>query len=627
MTALSALEYGQFKAILTDVGDGDPTLIATNNKAQAIVSPESEIQGSKNFPGPGQAVMAQSLPVMIPSSVVLYGQEIPKQAVVYTMLNEVDSGVSVYSDPLDVSEYRSASLHLNIGKNKPVTGTMFLQGCNDLTLGSWTTLDTSSSFISSTYDNLSYILHPVALNYKWVRAVWRCESRVQQALYPLADIGGSLSSKYMKLNSPQTLDFPFAGYAMGNQGNSYYPFYRVAGVGTPPSNITTSVPIDLSLNDTLSNVSSKTASIINGLAIGGYISLDGGETVEEFAISPAGDTTETQWHIAATNNTCVLKPYDKTKSYVSQDNGKTWSYYAASGIPQRAKFIKGANGSFVAVGIDMLGNYGVIYTSPDAINWTKRICTLTTPIVSVDCDPVRGVWVAVTTNKILTSSNLSTWTPLDLRVSLQQDWSHVAHNGNTWVVITKDTASAMYCSNGDPTVAENWIPSNQIAGGLAPWHTLIANPNNGLFIAVSSGGRYEFSSDGKLWKSSLLPMLLPSGPYSITWDKANNKFVYSVSNANVISPDGIKWEIYPHKDVSETGVQLASASTSTRLISCFATGLPSDFCSVYSYPNFIMFQGTKASGMISVDPGNTGFTFKRVFPDETSTITLKICCK
>ncbi len=621
-------EYGQHRNILSERNDGSLSLISTNQKGQVILSPESDIQGSLSFPEPGQKTMDGSIPVMFQSETTIYGQEKPKEAKIYTLFDQINAGINVLSDPLDVSQYRSASLHLNIGRNKPVIGTMFLQGCNDIYLGSWKTIDTTSSSISTTYDNLSYILQPIPLNYKWIRAVCNYGSRVQQAITPNADSNGSLRSKYLILNSAQSPQFPFAGTVIGgNSGNTYYPFYKVAGTGTAPSNVSTPIPVELGLNDSLANVCSKTATVVNGLAIGGYVSNDGGKTVTEFALSPAGDTTQTQWHIAATGNTCVLKPYDKTKSYVSQDNGTTWTYYASSGIPQRAKFIKGCNGSFVAVGIDMLGNYGVIYTSSDAITWTKRVCTITTPIVSVDCDPVHNLWVAVTTNKIITSSDLINWTPLNLKVSLQQDWAHVAYNGNTWVAITKDTTSAMYCSNGNPTLIDSWQPSVQISDGSTIWHTISANPNGGSFIAISTGGKIEISLDGTSWKAFNLPVSELSGPYSLTWDQGSSRFVHSLPTSNLISADGLTWEIYPHRDISENRTLLASASTGTKLISCFAVGLPSDFCNVYSYGTFIVFQGSKSSGMLSVDPGNTGFTFKRIFPDEDATLTLKICCK
>lgn len=165
---------------------------------------------------------------------------------------------------LDSNQWVSASFQAYFADAQG-TGTFKLQASNDtgaqgfgyaaqmegFTATHWSDIPNQTSNITS---GTSAILTIANMSYRWIRAVWTATGTGIQTIGTVADVAGSLNSKYFLLNS-------------ANAGTGYYVWMNVNGAGVDPLIAgRTGVPIVLATNANAATVGTAIASAIDALA-------------------------------------------------------------------------------------------------------------------------------------------------------------------------------------------------------------------------------------------------------------------------------------------------------------------------------------------------------------------------
>lgn len=173
-----------------------------------------------------------------------------------------------------------------------------------------------------------------------------------------------------------------------------------------------------------------------------------------------------------------------------------------------------------------------------------------------------GLFVAVATNKVMTSPDGITWT--DAGTVPSASWAAVAY-GNSLFVATASGGKYMTSSNGTSWTSGNMsngtVKSMAYGNGLfvvvggnpgyysadgTNWSTSTMNGlngltyGNGLFVGVGASGRYSYTSDGTGW-----PNNSKSGAGSMNAIAYGNGLYVAVgdSGATMTSPDGSNWTV------------------------------------------------------------------------------------
>ncbi len=209
------------------------------------------------------------------------------------------------SETIDSNQLITASFTAFFGDTN-AAGTFKLQASNDPTdkgydaLKSgfapthWADIPNQSATISS---GASALLTIAQCCYRWLRAVWTSTGTGIQTIGVVADVSGSLNSKYFLLNS-------------ANAGTGYYVWMNVNSAGVDPLVAgRTGVPITVATNDSAATIGAAIQVAIDALALfiatgtttvtvtnsasGPFVAMSDGAapTGFTFAITAGGTTT------------------------------------------------------------------------------------------------------------------------------------------------------------------------------------------------------------------------------------------------------------------------------------------------------------------------------------------------
>ncbi len=244
--------------------------------------------------------------------------------------------------------------------------------------------------------------------------------------------------------------------------------------------------------------------------------------------------------------------------FYSQDNGQTWteslklteSITTSPGVIETTGLFVGnlvSNGSeFILLGYDTVLNNppdvnGLIYTSPDGVNWTKQPDA---PIYGFG-----GIAIYNGTDFVTADVDTSTDTYREYTSSDGINWTFGATQGTTAPHLLLSNASVAVTPTGylavDPNngpmglaTSSDYVNWNSIFSASGPQQDL----NNvfyaqGLFIAAGNGIIME-SPDGQTWKT----VYTESGSLFEPSTYGNSMYVTNAGTQLVDSSDGINWQ-------------------------------------------------------------------------------------
>jgi hypothetical protein len=158
---------------------------------------------------------------------------------------------------------------------------------------------------------------------------------------------------------------------------------------------------------------------------------------------------------------------------------------------------------------------------------------------------VNGLFVAVAnagdTDRVMTSPDGLTWTPLTSPEGTSAQWTDVTYGDNTYVAV------AAAGTNRTMTSADGITWNSYPAASASPWVAVAWSPTVGLFVAVAATGGIMTSPTGTWWTLQTTPPTQTSQPWSaITWSPALGIFCAVASGGTagirvMTSPDGINW--------------------------------------------------------------------------------------
>lgn len=156
---------------------------------------------------------------------------------------------------IDANQLVSASFHAYFSDTN-TGGTFKLQASNDpsnagnlhdFTVTNWVDIPSQSATITS---GASALLTIANMTYRWIRAVYVDTAAGIQHITTVADVAGSLNSKYFLLSA-------------GNNGINYYVWINVDSTGVDPAiPLKTGLEVDISSGDTAATIATATAAAI-----------------------------------------------------------------------------------------------------------------------------------------------------------------------------------------------------------------------------------------------------------------------------------------------------------------------------------------------------------------------------
>lgn len=172
------------------------------------------------------------------------------------------ANANISGSQVDANQLVSASFHAYFS-NSQGAGTFKLQASNDIaparnmtaidgfTVTNWVDIPNQSANITS---GTSALLTLSVCTYRWIRPTWTSTATGIQTIGVLADVAGSLQSKYFLLNS-------------ANGGTGYYVWFNVSSGGVDPAIAgRTGVPVAISTGDSAAAVGTALASAVDALA-------------------------------------------------------------------------------------------------------------------------------------------------------------------------------------------------------------------------------------------------------------------------------------------------------------------------------------------------------------------------
>lgn len=178
--------------------------------------------------------------------------------------NVLSAGDSVNTNgnTIDTNQIISASFQARFGDSN-AAGTIKLQASNDTTPegydaqqagfepSHWVDIPNQSASITS---GASALLAVAQCAYRWMRAVYTSTATGVQTVAPVADVAGSLNSKYFLLNS-------------ANAGTAYYVWMNVNSAGVDPMVAgRTGVEIAVATGATAGTIGTSIATAVDALA-------------------------------------------------------------------------------------------------------------------------------------------------------------------------------------------------------------------------------------------------------------------------------------------------------------------------------------------------------------------------
>jgi hypothetical protein len=182
--------------------------------------------------------------------------------------------------------------------------------------------------------------------------------------------------------------------------------------------------------------------------------------------------------VAQGNGLYIIAGY---RLLLRSEDGLRWSPGENPYLGGSVILLKYLNGIFVLHGAD----FG-LWTSPDGTNWTDRG---TAPGALRDLAFGNGIYVGVTEQEVLVSTNLSDWT--SQRVVNNSDAGAVAF-GNGIFVLLPNSGEILWSPNGSL-----WNSSSEIPGRAAFRDVIFAD---GRFALGGDDGFVAMSADGRTWE-------------------------------------------------------------------------------------------------------------------------------
>lgn len=178
--------------------------------------------------------------------------------------NQNTNGTAINSNQLV-----SASFQAIFGDTQ-AAGTLKLQASNDYELSpsfspsNWTDIPNQSASITS---GVSALLTIASMSYQWIRAVYTTTATGAQTVHPVADVAGSLNSKYFLLQDEAS-------------AHLYYVWINVNSAGVDPAIAgRTGVPIAVATGATAGTIGTAIASAVAALNGSASFSTSGTTTV------------------------------------------------------------------------------------------------------------------------------------------------------------------------------------------------------------------------------------------------------------------------------------------------------------------------------------------------------------
>lgn len=179
------------------------------------------------------------------------------------------------------------------------------------------------------------------------------------------------------------------------------------------------------------------------------------------------------------------------KLATSTDDGETWTQRTSTFGTTEIHGVRWFNGNFVAVGAS-----GKMAYSANGTFWTAIANQFagTPTVYDVAFGTIGlGIYVAVASNEILTSSNLTTWTPATVP------------DGVTGIN-TIDFANGLFVAGASggkiitSTDGINWSVVPEVDSGFGSSYVHVIRHLGGLWLAGAAGGKLAYSIDGLVWQ-------------------------------------------------------------------------------------------------------------------------------
>jgi hypothetical protein len=272
---------------------------------------------------------------------------------------------------------------------------------------------------------------------------------------------------------------------------------------------------------------------------------------------------------ALAGSVLVIGGFSYTPVHVMDDLGRRWEVAVATGIPDRTTLrgVVWTGTQLVAVGSSAAfgGAYGIVLTSPDALEWTPR-----TAFADVGTQVLWGVAssgtqiVAVGGPGILSSSDGVTWTKrsgAEGRFLLDVVWSGAAFVavGESGIVLTSPdgvTWAEQVSGVSHNLWAVAWTGARLVAVGAygavivsddgAAWSPATSGTTKGLggvasstaaTVAVGPGGTVLASADGLSWS----PVTSQTDDFKSIASSGQRFAAVGASGAIATSVDGTSW--------------------------------------------------------------------------------------
>jgi len=528
-----------------------------------------------------------------------------------TVFNAVNSFSNRFSAAVDSSKWNKVSGNIKSDTGAYINGTFYLQGTQDpLGLTGWATVSGASVAAATLVGNPGFNLPLVTAPHRWLRGVWVSAQNATQNITCGPDIAGSLTSRYFLISGRETFVSPWPFFTYPN-GFGYAFWFRVSGAGSPPVIPGyAAAPIDIAMGASAATVATAVATAMGtlGVARGVAFTSDGVNFTESVLGNSGVAVNNSASYVAYGNGVYCLMPgngaFAAGRTWTSSD-GITWDVHSGGGIPTTAKemiFCGGTINLFIAITSNQ------ILSSPDGVTWTNRQATGLTGCVGFDSTNSRIVVLLQSGTTGYISTNGTSFSTVTVT---NANWAKVAWNGAIWAAIV--SGSTVYMSSLDGTT---W---NARTGISLNSPSLAASPLSGRFVVAQNVSQnIAVSTDAINWT----PMSLPTAGGVVSWDPVNSRFASVTSNnLTLLSTTGLVWvPTFASNTNAMTGAQLLLGNGGLLVA---ATAMQIDF-NAASDGAVVSVVCSGPGGAIPAVDGDTGFTFAQVVPPLTTTITASI---
>lgn len=596
--------------------------------------------------------MAQSIPTSLP--------QVTRTAACQ-LIGQFSSSMvgSVQVSPLfDTSPYKSIQVSVSMPKWMPgIEGQIALQP--SLEGGVWDTVGATTTTAFNGANGADIRVHqfsPTSVVRKWSRFVWMPLGYAPvHAIYPIADVEGSLAGKYFTVGGTQMSGSP-SNYPTGDtyfKGHQYAFWFRVNGSGSVPvfdDPAIAPMRVDIPLNATVPQViAAVSAAFASGVCQAMFRTTDN-RSFSFIASTGKPTTSNPNSNFTADCGVYVSGTYliaGLSNSFKSTDNGATWDW---SGSPTTGTGFTMNLSRMVYVPV---GPSGVVMFTMNAGTrpWIVR-------------SPDLGVtWFSATVPGVTSSTS----SPLPLMISGSRvflyannsggysddggvSWTYVSTMGGSYgsptcgawtgnkYVVAVDGGSVYYWS----ATGESWamVAAFPFGTSFVP-RTMAADPATGRVVALAQDSRaYTYSLDGgTTWAIGLLPASVYGIQSNLAYDAAHGQFMAASSQSLWTTSDMVAWSgsVLPLTGVNSVGFLVLPGSGTNVLAARLGTIGPE--VNAYSFfPRGTASFGYSAGGMsgqasnlsspaigtFSPNSGTSGFRIEQLFPLAETSFTASI---